>query len=166
MFYFLVLPLVLWGGLGLGRGLACKLEALLHRAEELAGDVVHVLQGGDNVGGAGDGLEQLDPLEGVRDLVHALQPVAVSEEDLDPLVVVLLGRVEQRRAVDLGAGRTRVRLALVGELLGFVLLVPLEDGVQDGGVFLHGGRADGVLNQLSYIGQSLHLEKNGQPCNN
>ena len=59
MLDLLVLALVLWHGLGLGVGLARVLEALLHRAEELAADVVGVLQRGDDVGRRGDRLEEV-----------------------------------------------------------------------------------------------------------
>ena len=72
MLDLLVLALVLGHGLGLGVGLAGVLEALLHRAEELAADVVGVLQRGDDVGGRRDRLEQLDPLQRVRYLLHPL----------------------------------------------------------------------------------------------
>ena len=80
MLDLLVLALVLRHGLGLGVGLAGVLEALLHRAEELAADVVGVLQRGDDVGGRRDRLEQLDPLQRVRYLLHPLQPVPVPAE--------------------------------------------------------------------------------------
>ena len=59
MLDLLVLALVLGHGLGLGVGLARVLEALLHRAEELAADVVGVLQRGDDVGRRGDRLEEV-----------------------------------------------------------------------------------------------------------
>ena len=56
MFNFLVLPFVLWHGFGFGGRLAGKLEALFDRTEEFRGNVVNVLQSGDDVGWAGDGL--------------------------------------------------------------------------------------------------------------
>ena len=82
MLNLLVLPLVLRRGLGLGRGLAGELEALLDGAEELRAGVVDVLERGDDVGGRGDGLEQLYALQGVGDLLDTLKAVAVAEQDL------------------------------------------------------------------------------------
>ena len=55
---------------------------------------------------------QFNPLERIRDLVHPFEPVSVAEEKLDPFVVVLLGRVQHRRAVHLR------RLRPVGGHLG------------------------------------------------
>ena len=102
MLDFLIFSFVFRRGLGLGRGFAGELEALLDGAEEVAGDVVDVLEGGDDVGGRGDGLEQLDPLERICHLFHPFQTISVPEEDFNPLVVVLLGRVEEGVSVDFG----------------------------------------------------------------
>ena len=90
-----------------------------------------------------DRLEQLNPLERICYSFDPLQPVSVAEQDLkknptirhinsnlikfkyphlDPLVVVLLGRVQQSCAVYFWTCGSGVRLALVGELLGLVKL--------------------------------------------
>jgi hypothetical protein len=78
---FLVLSLVFRSCLCFCTRLARKLKALLHRAEELAAHVVGVLEGGDDVGRTRDGLEEFYALEGVGDLLHALQTVTVSVDN-------------------------------------------------------------------------------------
>ena len=80
--YLRVLPLVLRDrGLAEVR-LARELEAGFHGAEEVRADLVGVLERGHDVGGAGQGLEQLDLLERVRHGVASLQPVPVAEQHL------------------------------------------------------------------------------------
>ena len=88
--YLRVLPLVLRDrGLAEVR-LARELEAGFHGAEEVRADLVGVLERGHDVGGAGQGLEQLDLLERIRHCITALETVAVSEQNLDTFVVISL----------------------------------------------------------------------------
>ena len=57
MFNLLVFLLVFRRRLCFSRRLAGKFETFFDRAEELAGHVVAVVQGGDDVGRAGNGFE-------------------------------------------------------------------------------------------------------------
>lgn len=76
----LVLPLVLGHVLCLVGGLAGEFKALFNGAEKFRRHVVHVLQGRHDVGRAGDGLKQLNSLQGVCNLVHiAFQPVPIPD---------------------------------------------------------------------------------------
>ena len=85
MLDLLVLPLVLRRGLGLVGCFACKLEALFDGAEELGGDVIHILERCDDVGWAGQRLEELNALQRVCDLFDALKAVTISEQNLKEL---------------------------------------------------------------------------------
>ena len=97
MFYLLVLALVFGHSLGLFGGLARELEALFDGTEELAGHVVHVLEGGDDVGRAGDGFKELDSLKRVGDLLYPLEPVAVAKQNPHSLIIIVFGRVKHGR---------------------------------------------------------------------
>ena len=91
-----VLAFVFRRSFGLSRGLAGKFKALFDGAKELRGDVIDIFQRGHDVGRAGNGFENLDPFERIRNLVDTFQSVSVAEKDLDTFVVVVLGRVEHR----------------------------------------------------------------------
>lgn len=120
MFNFGVLPLVLWHSFTLGTCFTSELEALLDRAEEVTRYIVDVFQSGHNISRTGNGLEDLYSLERICDPVNPFQSVAVAEQDLDPLVVVVFGRVQHGGGVHLGTSRTRISLAFVSEFFGFV----------------------------------------------
>ena len=83
------------------------MHALVSKTEQRFGDslvaihlwvemFIDIFQRGDNVGGAGNGFENLDSFEWIGNLVDTFQSVSVAEEDLDTFVVVVLGRVEHR----------------------------------------------------------------------
>lgn len=126
---------------------------------------------------------QFDPLQWICCLFHPFQPVAVPEQQLHSLVVVLLRRVQQGRTVHLGtvdhvAHRLQVNLKqfgagieighfffsvyccfafAVGQFFSFGVPAPLEDVLHDGAVLVDGGAVDSVFNQLGGIGQRLDL---------
>ena len=63
--------------LALAEGLAGKFETLFDRTEELAGNIVDVLQGGDDVGRRGDGFEKLNSFQRIRHFLHPFETISV-----------------------------------------------------------------------------------------
>ena len=134
-----------------------EFKAHFYWAEKVWAAFITVFQGSNNVSRACQGFEELNLFERICHCVTALKSVAVPEQDLDTLVIIPFSSEYNGAAVYLQTAHTREWSSSVDKLSGFVVLTPLQDGVERVWLLLHGGAVHGLLHQLRGVCQSFNF---------
>ena len=137
--------------------LTSEFKAHFDWAEKVWAAFITVFQGSNDVSRACQGFEELNLLERICHCVTALESVAVPEQDLDTLVIIPFSSEDNGAAVYLQTTHAGEWSSSVDKLSSFVVLTPLQDGVESVGLLLHGGAVHGLLHQLGRVGESFNF---------